>query len=146
MESQCATCNHLHDDGGTCNCAAVTGQKYCIYHLRYRARQLRRAQLRARGERFDIKLPPLESMYAVQSALTQLGEALAAHMIDSKRAQQILSVLRIASRNLMHSATCQPSVYHSEVPAPAIDLSTEYGLPRDRDLDTPPELAFPSPP
>jgi len=32
----------------------------------------------ARGERFDIKLPPLESMHAVQSALTQLAEAIAA--------------------------------------------------------------------
>ena len=143
MESKCATCNHLHDDGGTCNSAAVTGQKYCIYHLRYRARQLRRAQLRARGERFGIKLPPLESMFAVQSALTQLGEALAADMIDPKRAQQLLSVLRLASRNLLHSDKWQPSVYHTEVSGPAIDLAAEYGLPRDLDLDTPPERAFP---
>ena len=146
MESKCATCNHLHDDGGTCNSAAVTGQKYCIYHLRYRARQLRRAQLRARGERFGIKLPPLESMFAVQSALTQLGEALAADMIDPKRAQQLLSVLRLASRNLLHSDKWQPSVYHTEVSGPAIDLAAEYGLPRDLDLDTPPERAFPQTP
>ena len=146
METKCATCNHLYDQGGKCNSAAVTGQKYCTYHLRYRARQLRMAQYRARGERFDIKLPPLESMYAVQSALTQLGEALAADMIDPKRAQQLLSVLRLASRNLLHSDKWQPSVYHTEVAAPAIDLAAEYGLPRDLDLDTPPDVAFPSPP
>jgi hypothetical protein len=104
------------------------------------------AQHRARNQRFDLKLPPLESMFAVQSALTQLGEALAADMIDPKRAQQLLSVLRFASRNLLHSDKWQPSVYHTEVPAPAIDLAAEYGLPRGLDLDTPPELAFPSPP
>jgi hypothetical protein len=139
------TCNHLHDDGGKCNSAAVTGQKYCTCHLRYRARQLRMAQLRARSQRFDLKLPPLESMHAVQSALTQLAEALAADMIDPKRAQQLLSVLRLASRNLLHSDKWQPSVYHTEVPGPAVDLAAQYGLPPDLDLDTPPEVAFPSP-
>src|ERR1019366_4039123 len=101
---------------------------------------------RARNQHFDLKLPPLESMYAVQSALTQLGEALAADMIDPKRAQQLLSVLRLASRNLLHSAKWQPSVYHSGAPPPALDLSPESGPPRARHLDPPPELAFPSPP
>src|ERR1019366_7058011 len=102
---------------------------------------------RARNQHFDLKLPPLESMYAVQSALTQLGEALAADMIDPKRAQQLLSVLRLASRNLLHSEKWQPSVYHTEIAAPAlsVDFAAEYGLPRDLDLDTPPEVAFPSP-
>jgi hypothetical protein len=137
------TCHHHYDEGGQCNSAAVTDQNYCTYHLRYRARQLRMAQLRARSERFDIKLPPLESMYAVQSALTQLAEALAADMIDPKRAQQLLSVLRLASLNLRHSDKWQPSVYHTEVAGPAVDLATEYGLPTDLDLDTRPELAFP---
>jgi hypothetical protein len=123
------TCNHLYDEGGQCNSAAVTGQNYCTYHLRYRARQLRMAQLRARSERFDLKLPLLESMYAVQSALTQLAEALAADMIDPKHAQQLLSVLRLASLNLRHSDKWQPSVYHTEVAGPAVDLAAEYGLP-----------------
>ena len=56
MESKCATCNHLYDEGGKCKSAAVTDQKYCTYHLRYRARQLRMAQFRARNQRFDLKL------------------------------------------------------------------------------------------
>jgi hypothetical protein len=126
MSDKLHTCHHLYDEGGKCNSAAVTDQKYCAYHLRYRARQLRMAQHRARNQHFDLKLPPL-AMFAVQSALTQLGEALAADMIDPKRAQQLLSVLRLASRNLLHSDKWQPSVYHTEVPA--IDLAAEYGLP-----------------
>src|ERR1035438_754118 len=113
MSDTLNTCHHLYDDGGSCNSAAVTDQNYCIYHLRYRASQLRMAQFRARNQRFNLKLPPLESMFAVQSALTQLGEALAADMIDPKRAQQLLSVLRLASRNLLHSDKWQQSVYHT---------------------------------
>src|SRR5271166_4914371 len=139
------TCTHTYDDGGACNSAAVTGQKYCIYHLRYRARQLRLAQLRARRERFDLKLPPLESMHAVHSALTQLAEALAADMIDPKRADKLLAVLRLASRNLLKSDKWPASPYHSDQPGPAVDLAAEYGLPKDLNLDLPPEVAFPSP-
>ncbi len=58
-------CNHSYDTGGTCNSAAVTGRDYCVYHLRYRARQLRMAQARARSQRFDLKLPPIEPMSTV---------------------------------------------------------------------------------
>ena len=35
------------------------------------------------------------------------------------------------------------SPYHSDQPAPAVDLTADYGLPNDLDLNTPPELAFP---
>jgi hypothetical protein len=139
------TCHHLYDEGGQCNSAAVTDQNYCTYHLRYRARQLRMAQRRARNERFDIKLPPLEDMFAVQSALSPLAEALAADMIDPKRAHALLSVLRLASLNFRNPEKWQTGLYHSDQPAPAIDLAAEYGLPGDLDLDTPPELAFPPP-
>src|SRR5271165_3475222 len=123
------TCTHIHDTGGTCNSAAVKDRDYCTYHLRYRARLLRMAQARARGERFDIKLPPLESMHAVQSALSQLAEALAADMIDLKRADKLLNALRVASRNLLKSDKWPAGIAHSDQPGPAVDLTAEYGLP-----------------
>jgi hypothetical protein len=137
------TCTYIHDDGGICKSAAVTDRNLCLYHLRHRARLMRMAQHRARGERFDLRLPPLESMYAVQSALTQLSEALAADMIELKRADRLIRVLNIASRNLLKSDKWLPSPYHSDHPAPAVDLAAEFGLPHDLDLDTPPEVAFP---
>ena len=124
------TCHHIHDNGGTCNSAAVTGQNYCTFHLGHRARQLRMAQYRARGERFDLKLPPLESMFAVQSALNQLVEAVAADMIDLKRADFLLKALRFAAQALKSSDKWLPSVYHTDVAAPAVDLAAEYGLPQ----------------
>ena len=97
----------------------------------------------ARNQRFDLKLPPLESMYAVQSALTQLAEALAADMIDPKRAQAMLTVLRLASLNLRHPEKWQTTLYHADQPGPAVDLVAEFGLPAGLDIDTPPEVAFP---
>jgi hypothetical protein len=137
------TCTHIHDNGHYCQSAAVTDRDYCLFHLRYRARQLRKAQARARMERFDLKLPPIESMSTVLSAINQLVEAVAADMIDLKRADFLLKSLRFAAQALKSSDKWQPSVYHSDQPAPAVDLATEYGLPNDLDLNTRPEVAFP---
>jgi len=136
MSQPLRTCSHLHETGDTCNSVAAKDQKYC-------PSQLRMAQARARCERFHIHIPPLESMYAVQSALSQLAEALAADMIDPKRANSLLSVLRLVSLNFRHPEKWQTNLYHSDHPAAEIDIAKEFGLPRDLDLDTPPDLAFP---
>src|SRR5271157_1044427 len=135
MSQPLRTCSHIKETGDTCNSVAAKGQKY-------RARQLRIAQARARCERFHIQLPPLDSMYAVQSALSQLAEAVAADMIDPKRANSLLSVLRLMSLNFRHPEKWQTNLYHSDQPA-EIDIAQEFGLPRDLDLDTLPDLAFP---
>jgi hypothetical protein len=142
MTQPLRTCTHTYDTGRTCNSVAAKDQKYCRYHLDYRARQLRLAQARARAERFDFKLPPLEDMYAVQSALSQLAEALAADMIDLKRAHALMSVLRLMSLNFRHPEKWQTNLYHSDQLS-EVDVAREYGLPNDLDLDTPPQAAFP---
>ncbi len=137
------TCTYIHDDGNLCNSAAVTDRNLCFYHLDHRARLMRMAQYRARGQRFDLILPPLESMHAVQSALTQLSEALAADMIELKRADRLIRVLNLASRNLLKADKWPASPYHSDQPAPAVNLTATYGLPTDLDLSTLPDHAFP---
>lgn len=131
------TCSHIFDTGGLCRSFAVTGQRYCVHHLRYRARRLSAAQARACGERFQFDLPPLESMYAVHSALSQLADAIAHGAIDTRSALALLSVLRIASSNLRHPESWQPSLYESTAPAPEIDVAAEYGLPADTNFDNP---------
>ena len=137
------TCTYIRDDGNLCNSAAVTDRNLCLYHLSHRARLMRQAQYRARGQRFDLQLPPLESMHAVQSALTQLAEALAADMIDLKHADRLIRVLNLASRILLKADKWPASPYHSEQPAAAVDLAAAYGLPNDLDLNLSPDVAFP---
>ena len=137
------TCSHIYDTGGACKSFAVTGQRFCIHHLRHRAHRLRAAQARARGERFEFNLPPLESMHAVHSALSQLAEAIARGVIDRHSANLLLSVLRVASSGLRHPEKWQPSLYESAEPALNVDVAAEYGLPADLDLDTHPAIAFP---
>jgi hypothetical protein len=136
------TCTYIRDDGNICNSAAVTDRNLCLYHLEHRARLMRMAQYRARGQRFYLQLPPLESMHAVQSALTQLSEALAADMIELKRADRLIRVLNIASRNLLKADKWPASPYHSasseRAPAGSIDLTAHYGLPNDLDLNLSP--------
>ncbi len=144
------TCTYIHDTGYLCQSAAVGGREYCCYHLRHRGRLMRMAQARARGQHFHLDLPPLENMHAVQSALSQLMEALAADMIDPKRAQVIHSILRTASNNFKHPEAWRTSEYMNDQSAPYPnsyeEFEAEYGLPENLDLGTRPEVAFPPPP
>src|SRR5271166_2715809 len=143
------TCTYIHDTGYLCQSAAVGGREYCCYHLRHLGREMRRAKQRARGERFDLHLPPLENMHAVQSALSQVIEALAADMIDPKRAQLILSALRMAANNFKNPAAWKPSVYlnnHSATHLSKYDeFEADFGLPDDIDIEVAPKVAFPPP-
>src|ERR1017187_5490319 len=144
------TCTHTYDSGRACKSAAATGREYCGYHLRYRGRLLRMAQARARHHRFDITLPPLDSLCSIHSALSQVAEALAADMIDPRRAQGLLKALRFAKENLRDglkddNAHWHDTPYHTEDATACDNFEAEYGLPEGIDLSTPPEVAFPPP-
>ena len=145
------TCTYTNDTGRGCKSAAATGREFCGYHLRYRGRLLRMAQHRARHQPFDIVLPPLDSLCSIHSALSQVAEALAADMIDPRRAQGLLKALRFAKENLRDSlkddgAHWHDTPYHSEDATAYDSFEAEYGLPEGIDLNVPPEVAFPSPP
>jgi hypothetical protein len=158
------TCKHIFDTGHVCANAAIRNQNYCAYHAHHRARLMRIAQYHARRERLLLTLPPLENMYAVQSALNHLSEAAAAGMIDLKQARFLLSVVRAAGQFLLRADKWPATPYHYDqpgAPEPAlslskgspifranpgeaeIDLVKQYGLPADLNLDLSPELAFP---
>ena len=108
---------------------------------------MRMAQARARNQRFYLQLPPFDSFCSIQSALSQVAEALAADRIDPRRAQAILCTLRMASQNLKHAALWHENTYRNEDSVSYDEFEAESGLPDnlDLDLDTPPEVAFPPP-
>src|SRR5450631_4555374 len=64
-------------------------------------------------------------------------------MIELKRADRLMRLLNIASRNLLKSDKWPASPYHSDQPAPAVDLTAAYGLPADLDVNAPIDVAFP---
>jgi hypothetical protein len=145
MNATYRTCTYIYDTGGACNSAAVKEQNYCAFHLRHRAHLMRAAKARARGERFELKLPPLESMQAVQAALSQLAQALDADMIDVKRADRLIRVLNLAARNLLKAEKWPAtSIFHSDQ-STEIDVAAQYGLPTDVDFSRTQEEVFPTP-
>jgi hypothetical protein len=121
---------------------------HCYYHSNWRARRMAMAQARARGQKWWFTLPPLEDMRAVQSAVAHIVEALAAELIEPKRAQVMLAALRLASHNFRATrAWIGGSEYENDGRYASIvrypGLEEDYDLPGDIDLDADPRKVFP---
>jgi hypothetical protein len=145
------TCNHITENGSYCRSAALKGRNYCYFHVRLRARQLAMEQAKSQKLPWRLNLPPLEDMPAVQSALMQVMEALAAGCIDERRASLLLYGLQQAATNLKSAAGWLGSRFQSELGSDWHALSyprleAEFGLPKRLDIDTPPQVAFPARP
>jgi hypothetical protein len=142
-----ATCDHLKEDGVYCDSPALRGQSFCYFHLNVRARRMQAAQARRRGEICRIHLPVLEDMHAVQASLMQVLDALADDRIDHKRAGLMLYGLQLASTSLIgtpgwkgkrQQVACAEPLRAIEAP----DVAAQYDLPKNVDLDLPPEAAL----
>jgi hypothetical protein len=125
-------------------------EHYCYFHYNHRVRRMKIAQARASGERVWLDLPPLEDMRAVQSAISQVVEAVAADVIELKRARALLTALRLAAYNFK-TAQAWTDRSHFEVDEWQESVTSqpasvsEDGLPPNIDLDADPEEAFPPP-
>ncbi len=143
------TCRHVHANGALCKSPPLRNRDYCHFHLDQIGRQLRAARSRARHLPSRLKLPLLEDPFAVQVALMQMADAITYNEIDVQRGRLLMSVLRLASRNLTAArAWKQDALFVA-----AGDAETEWSsfeqeneLPQDFDLNLDPELAFPPPP
>src|SRR5271165_5208311 len=94
------TCHHIHANGALCKSPPLRNRDYCHFHLDQIGRQLRAARARARREPVRLKLPLLEDPFAVQVALIQVADAVTHDELDVQRGRLLMSVLRLASRNL----------------------------------------------
>lgn len=144
-------CQHVKESGIFCSSPAVRGRDYCYYHARTRARRLAIAKAQSESQPWHLELPPLEDMHAVQTAVTNVIEALVAGALDCKRAGLILYGLQQASNNVRLTVWGSDShfVVH-DYDERRVDhypgLEAEFGLPKSVDLDAVPEVAFPPPP
>jgi hypothetical protein len=166
-------CRHIMEDGVYCQVPALTGRPYCYRHLRLRGQQMRIARALAQRQSFQLLLPPLEDLNAVQSALIHVTAALAARLLDRHHAGQLLYALQQAASNLRFQAKAQskaanltpqagqlaatPEALGAPPFSPASgervsdehvveeypEFEAEFGLPAGLDLTLPPQVAFP---
>jgi len=141
-------CRHIKEDGFFCQGPPLRGREYCRFHLRALGRRMRMARERARREPHRLVLPILEDMNAVHVALMQVLDAVASGQIEERRAGLLLYGLQQASTNL-RSLTAAPCLVvqdeqregrAEEYPG----FEEEFDLPKDLDLATLPEKAFPA--
>ena len=91
-------CRHIFTDGRRCGSPCLRGEAFCYYHHTTRRPIENPRQRRARQSHFDLPLP--EDRSAIQSAIGQVLQRIAANEIDPKRAGLLLYGLQIASLNL----------------------------------------------
>ena len=88
-------CRHIFTDGRRCGSPSLRHEELCYYHHTTR-RPVEKP--RTREPHFDLPLP--EDRSAIQSAIGQVLQRIAANEIDPKRAGLLLYGLQIASLNL----------------------------------------------
>ena len=124
-------CRHIFTDGRRCQSPTLRGgsgpEHFCYYHHTTR-RPIPTTELRARkGHRAcrePFHLPLVEDRSAIQHAIGEVIQKLAANEIDARRASILLHGLRIASLNL-------PKEVPNSNPDPLVDeiiLDADYGL------------------
>ena len=92
-------CRHIFTDGRRCGSPSLRHEELCYYHHTTR-RPVEKP--RTREPHFDLPLP--EDRSAIQSAIGQVLQRIAANEIDPKRAGLLLYGLQIASLNLPREA------------------------------------------
>ena len=104
-------CRHIFTDGRRCGSPSLRHEELCYYHHTTR-RPVEKP--RTREPHFDLPLP--EDRSAIQSAIGQVLQRIAANEIDPKRAGLLLYGLQIASLNLPREAAPSRQSSHAAEP------------------------------
>lgn len=87
-------CHHVMPSGERCKSPAMRGTQLCYFHSRLR----RVTGQRCKPGKKPLKLPFLEDRVAIQLAVSQILDAIAANTIDPRRASLMLRALQIGSQ------------------------------------------------
>ena len=144
-------CQHIRENGLFCGAPPLRNEDYCYFHLEFLGRRMHMAKARALGERWELRLPPLEDIFSVQSGLMQVIDAVTADRLDLKHAHFLLSALRLAAANIRGKGWKDSSCVENDwiddlscvVSYPG--FAQAHNLPKDLDISTPPEKAYPAP-
>jgi hypothetical protein len=103
-------CVHIKEDGISCHSPALTGERHCHFHLRYKGYRLR--TWRARRP-VHIQLPVLDSLVAVRFGMKQVREAMLGNKLDHKQAGLALYAMQILA------STMEPGPANQRLQPPA---------------------------
>ena len=130
------TCKFVRESTGEeCQGVAVKGTDRCYHHQAEKVRRDHLKKLRAKGgepwtmEAFD--LPPLDSTEDVQIALSSLFHVVANRRILVEDARLLLSILRVASRNLHVPRFAAPKTPESTDPEVTWRFKSEAEMSHD---------------
>ena len=93
-------CRHIFTDGHRCGSPCLRGEHLCYYHHTTRKPITNPQQRQSRRSAFDLHLPDSNDRSAIQLAIGQVLQRIAANQIDPRRAGLLLYGLQIASLNL----------------------------------------------
>ncbi len=130
-------CRHIFTDGHRCGSPCLRSEDFCYYHhtTRGSAEHLRDGD--NRSDTFELPVP--EDRSAIQTAIAQVLQRLAASAIDTKRAGLLLYGLQIASANLPKDQHAQRDNHPHEAIVEEIDLHPELGLLAPQTAAPPPD-------
>jgi hypothetical protein len=109
-------CRHIFTDGRRCASFCLRGEEFCYYHHNSR-RPVPIQEIQHRKlHREEFRLPNLEDRSAIQAAISEVLQRIAANEIDPRRAGLLLYGLQIASLNLPRpDPTAKPAKMVEEV-------------------------------
>jgi len=101
VEETLYQCRHIKVDGIRCGSPALRNEPFCYYHHTIRRPVPMRELEARRGMQGTFELPNPEDRSAIQHAIGQVLQRIAANELDPRRAGLLLYGLQIASLNLV---------------------------------------------
>jgi len=116
-------CRHILTDGRRCGSPSLRKEHFCYYHHKIRRPVPIRELEARRGMQGVFELPNPEDRSAIQHAIGQVLQRIAANELDPRRAGLLLYGLQIASLNLLkNDQKVIPEAY-----VEAVEVDPEFG-------------------
>jgi hypothetical protein len=125
-------CRHIFTGGNKCGSPALKGDNFCYYHTNTRKRRKPGSESynAIAREDYPLNLPVLDDPEAIQLAISDVVIALAAGVLDQRRAHSLLYGLQIASQHFRALAATTRAKTLSAPTAPATRESAQASAPQ----------------
>jgi hypothetical protein len=144
-------CRHIFTCGKKCKRAALANHDFCFYHANTRKRHKPGTESwHLTQSDYALQLPVLDDPHAIQLAISDITLALAANLLDYRRARTLIYALQVASQNLRaieQATAAQPTQeQNGNKPEPIPDLeSVRKTFPQPDGTSLGPEVQSPDP-